>query len=211
MAPKLHLLPVLTLILLLNCFCEGSWWNPTRSKTFDRSLPPVNGTKPEIFQILPVDRTTFLPTNELWLHQIDMTKIFTAQGNRTSTSAADVTVKVKIVQMQKSNRELLATVFVGTVNLNSVNEAKITFKDDILLKSENMYEIRLFMPALHFVYSENLSTAPIKIRRIFGRSIVLSFFPSNVLDTTWNGKMSENDPSVSVGLVKRLHVKYTKF
>lgn len=210
MASKLDLLSVFVSILLCGNFCEAAFWNPIRSTIIDRTLPASNGTKSTDFHMLPVDRTTFIISKELWLHQIDLAKIFISNGNKTTNITDNVSVKAKIVQMSKNDRTLIATVYAGDVNLNSMDETKIVFKNDILLQRENLYEIRLFMPALNFVYSENLSVANYKIRRAFWRSIVLSFFPSNVIDTTANGA-EINEKNISVGLVKRLHVKYTKF
>lgn len=207
MESKLQLLSVFTLILFCGNFCgASSWWNPVRSATIDRTIPASNGTKPVDFHILPVDRTTFSVSKEILLHQIDMAKIFISNASQKTNITNDVTVKVKIVQMQINDRTFIATVYNGKIDLSSMNEAKITFKEDIPLKRDNMYEIRLFMPALNFVYSENLSTATHKIRRAFWRSIVTSFFPANV-----NFIENDNEKKISVGLVKRLHIKYTRF
>lgn len=211
MESKLQLLSVFTLILFCGKLCAASWWNPIRSATIDRAIPAANGTESNDFHILPVDRTTFSVSKELSLHQIDMTKIFTMNANEKSNLTNDVSVKVKIVQMLINDRTFVATVYNGNVNLSSMNEAKITFKDGIALKRGYMYEIRFFLPVLNFVYSENLSIATHKIWRPFLRSIVTSFFPSNVNfdDSPRNDDVHEK--KISVGLVKRLHYKYTRY
>lgn len=211
MESKLQLLSVFTLILCCGKLCAASWWNPIKSATIDRTIPAANGTESDDFHILPVDRTTFLVTKELLLHQIDMTKIFTMNANKKTNLTNDVSVRVKMVQMQKNDRTFVATVYDGKVNLSSTNEAKMIFKNDIALKREFLYEIQFFMPTLDFVYSENLSIATHKIWRPFLRSIVTSFFPSNVefLDRPTNEDV--NEKKISVGLVKRLHYKYSKF
>lgn len=145
------------------------------------------------------------------LNQIDMTKIFTMNANQKTNLTNDVPVKVKIVQMQKNDRTFVATVYSGNVNLSSTNEAKINFKGGIALKRDFLYEIRFFMPALNFVYSENLSIATHKIWRPFLRSIVTSFFPSNVDFLDCPTSDDANEKNVSVGMVKRLHYKYTRY
>lgn len=206
MESKLHLLSVFTLILFCGIFCEASWWNPERTAIIDRTIPTSNGTKTEDFHILPVDRTTFSVSKEIWLQQIDIAKIFLSNANHKTNITNDLSVKVKIVQMQINDRTFIATVFNGKVNLSSMNDAKIVFKENIPLKRNNMYEIQLFMPGLNFVYSDNLSIATHKIWRAFFRSIVTSFFPSNV-----NIDGTNNEKKISVGLVKRLLVKYTRF
>lgn len=213
MESKLQLLSVFTLFLFCgDNLCAASWWNPIRSATIDRGISaPGNGTASENFRILPVDRTTFLVSKEVLLHQIDIVKVFTMNANQKTNLTNDVSVQVKIVQMQKNDRTLVATVYNDKVNLSSLNEAKILFKEDIPLKRNYMYEIRFFMPAMDFVYSEHLSIATHKIWRTFLRSIVTSFFPSNVnfVDGQMNGNAGEK--KISVGLVKRLQYKYTKF
>lgn len=207
MESKLHLLSVFTLILISGKISAASWWNPERTAILDRTIPATNDTKPEDSYILPVDRTTFSVSKEVRLQQIDIAKIFTKNAAGQKTNVTDnVSVKVKIVQMQINDRTFIATVFNGKANLSSMNDTKITFKDGIPLKRYNMYEIQLFMPALNFVYSDNLSIATHKIWRAFLRSIVTSFFPSNV-----NIGGSDGEKKISVGLVKRLHYKYTKF
>lgn len=213
MESKLQLLSVFTLILYCGNLCSASWWNPMRSAIIDRTIaPPENDTESGNFHILPVDRTTFSVSKELWLHQIDMAKIFTINENQKTNLTHDLMVKVKIVQMQINDRTFIATIYNGNVNLSSLNEAKIVFKEDISLKRGFMYEIRFFMPELNFVYSENLSIATHKIWRAFWRSIVTTFFPSNINfidDSRISGNV--NEKKISVGLVKRLHYKYTKF
>lgn len=212
MESKLPLLSVFMLILFFCKLCEAkSWWNPIQSATLDRTIPATNGTEPDNFHILPVDRTTFTVTKELLLHQIDMTKIFTMNANQKTNLTDDVSVKVKIVQMQINDRTFVATVYSGSVNLSSINETKLNFKDDIALKRNYMYEIRFFMPAMNFVYSENLGIATHKIWRPFLRSIVTSFFPSNVnfVESPTNDAVHEK--KISFGMVKRLHYKYTRF
>ena len=70
-----------------------------------------------------------------------------------------------------------------------MQEAEITFDGDILIKSGIMHEIQLFMPALNFVYSEELRTVDYVInRQILWRSIVMSFYPSNIGDDITNEK-----------------------
>lgn len=206
MESKLHLLSVFTLILIGNSFCEASWWNPEQTAILDRTILVSNCSESEDSQILPVDRTTFTVSKEVWLQQIDIAKVFISNASQRTNLTDDVAVKVKIVQMRINDRTFIANVFKGQVNVSSMNDAKITFQDGIALKRYNMYEIQLFMPALNFVHSDNLSIATHKIWRAFFRSIVTSFFPSNV------GIIgTDNKKKISVGLVKRLHFKYTKF
>lgn len=208
----MQLLPSILTLLLLLCgnFCKALRLNPTRSATIDRSVPAANDTA-EDFHILPVDRTTFSISREIWLHQIDLAKIFISNASQKINVTNGVPVKVKIVQMHINDRKYIAAVYIGNVELSSMNEARITFESDILLKPRNMYEIQLFMPAFNFIYSENLSIKTQKIRRLlFWRSIIMSFFPSNVDDTTANG-VNISEQSISVGLVKRFHIKYKKF
>lgn len=201
------------LILFCGKLCEAkSWWNPIRSATIDRAIPAANGTEPDDFHILPVDRTTFTVSKEVLLHQIDMTKIFAMNAKKKTNLTNDVSVKVKIVQMQMNDRTFVATVYSGNVDLSSMNETKLNFEQGIALKRNYMYEIRFFMPALNFVYSENIGIATHRIWRPFLRSIVTSFFPSNVnlMKSSTNKGVSE-DNKISFGMVKRLHYKYTRF
>lgn len=201
------LLSVFAFSLLCGNFCVASWWNPMRSATIDRSMPATNDTRD--FHILPVDRTTFSISKGVWLQQIDMSKIFISNASRNVNVPNNVSVKVKIVQMHLNDRRFKAAVYIGNVTLSSINETKIVFQSDILLQSGNMYEIQLFMPALNFIYSENLSVKPYKIRRLtFWRSIVMSFFPANVVDSSTPIE-NISKMKISVGLVKRIHLKYT--
>lgn len=212
MSLKLALLSIIWLILSQSDFTEAnsitkSWWNPIRSTIIDRSL--AGQDTPGSYHILSVDRTAFSVNRPISLHQFDISKIFVE--NSTGKSVVDdVPVKIKIMEKYLDDMRDKAVVFVGMATLNSTNEARIQVSPEIQLTPKRMYEIRLAMPALNFLYDEPLGMQQHRIERLFWRTIVIDFYQNNVVDRPID--MAENSThEVSRGMVKRLHVKYTKF
>lgn len=183
-----------------------SWWNPNRTAIIDRSLSD-NGTS-SYYRILPVDRTTFSLTRKVWLHQIDIAQIFTNSSNR-KVLVESLPVKVKIIEKMIHDMRDKAIVFVGNVILNSTSEARIEFSPDITLTPSNMYEVRFFMPAMNFIYDEHLSVQEFVIKRQLWSSIRTSFYRTNIVDKP--PFHNQHIDRISGGIVKRIHIKYSRF
>lgn len=173
-----------------------------KTAVIDRSLPD-DGT-PNYYHILPVDRTTFSVSRKVWLHRIDIAKIFGLISNE-KVPIDNVSVKVKITEKYLNDMKDKAVVFVGNVVLNSTSEARIKFSPEIVLTPEHMYEIRFLMPAQNFIYDEQLSVKGQQIKRKLWSAIRTSFYRTNIADKP------SGEEKISYGMVKRIYIKYKRF
>lgn len=184
---------------------ENSGWIPKRTAVVDRVM--TGYTSPGYF-VLPVDRTAFSINYPAWLVQFDISRVYVANASNFD-SVDDIQVKVKIVEKYLSDMHDKEVVFVGQVTLNSTNEASIKLNSEIWLNPKSMYEIRLAMPSYNFAYNENFNIKEQRVKRHLWRTLILTYYQNNIVDPPFDA--AKNKLEVSRGMVKRLHLKYSKF
>lgn len=186
-------------------------WNPNRTVIVDRTAVSGPPHQSPGYFILGVDRTTFSVDRPLWLQQFDIVKIF-ADDPTTQRHVHRIPVKIKIRKIPEGDvkdGDAIETVFTGHAHLNSTHETVINVFSKVLLKPQFLYEIRLKMPErAHFIYNDYLDIREHKISRFFSKSILVNFYQHN---PTVHHSRDDVKRTVSHGMVKRLHFKYSWF
>lgn len=189
---------------------ENSRWIPKRTAIVDRLM--ADHPSPGYF-VLPVDRTAFSINYPAWLFQIDISTVYNSSSSNSSNfvPVGNVPVKVKIIEKYLSDMHDKEIVFVGQVKLNSTHERSIKFNPEIWLNPKSMYEIRLAMPSYNFVYNDNFNIKEQRIKQHLWRSLILTYYQNNIVDPPFDYPFASTTLEVSHGMVKRLHLKYSKF
>lgn len=223
---------------LLICLCVGSGilllnngiaesvqtgrfiWNPNRTVIIDRTVDvsdqhhhhhhhhQLSG-----YFILGVDRTTFSVDRPLWLQQFDIVKVF-ANDPPNERQVHRIPIKIKIRKIPEGDLkegDVIETVYTGQAHLNSTHDTTVNVFSKVLLKPGFLYEIRLKMPErTHFMYKDCLDIREHKITRFFSKSILVNFYQHNPTVRSHNNR-DDVKQTVSHGMVKRLHLKYSWF
>lgn len=202
----------LVILPFASAFCDENLHckfglNPNRTAVADRV---ILGSPSVAYAVLPVDRTAFSINYSAWLYQFDISKIFISDSI-ADIPVDDVPVKMKIVEKNLSDMQDKAVVFVGKIMLNSTQEAKIKLSPEIHLQPKSMYEIRLFMPTHTFMYKENLNLKEIRIQRRLWRSLIITFYQNNIAEKSTADNVDKDIQQISHGMVKRLHLKFSKY
>lgn len=230
--PLLVFLCVGSGILLLNngiaeaALTERFSWNPNRTVIVDRTVDVIDHHHPHIhhhhqqqqrsgYFILGVDRTTFSVDRPLWLQQFDIVKVFGNDQTNVERHVHRVPIKIKIRKIPEGDlkeADVIETVYTGHAMLNSTHETTVNVFSKVLLKPGFLYEVRLKMPErTPLMYKDTLDIREHKITRFFSKSILVNFYQHNpTVQRTQNSNVDVKQ-TVSHGMVKRLHLKYSWF
>lgn len=230
--PLLVFLCVGSGILLLNngiaetALNERFSWNPNRTVIVDRTVDVIDHHHPHHhhhqqqqqrsgYFILGVDRTTFSVDRPLWLQQFDIVKVFGNDQTNVERHVHRVPIKIKIRKIPEGDlkeADVIETVFTGHAMLNSTHETTVHVFSKVLLKPGFLYEVRLKMPErTPLMYKDNLDIREHKITRFFSKSILVNFFQHNPTVQRPHNSNVDVKQTVSHGMVKRLHLKYSWF
>lgn len=212
-------------ILLLNngiaetALNERFSWNPNRTVIVDRTVAVSEHHHRHQhhhhhgYFILGVDRTTFSVDRPLWLQQFDIVKVFANDPVNRHVHRIPVKIKIrKIPEGDLKEADVIETVFTGHALLNSTHDTTVNVFSKVLLKPGFLYEIRLKMPErTHLMYKEYLDIREHKITRFFSKSILVNFYQHNPTIRSQSSNRDDVKQTVSHGMVKRLHLKYSWF
>lgn len=226
--PLLMFLCVASGILLLNngiaetALTERFSWNPNRTVIVDRTVDVSDHHHHHHQQhsghfILGVDRTTFSVDRPLWLQQFDIVKVFGNDQPNVERPVQRIPIKIKIRKIPEGDlkeSDVIENVFTGQALLNSTHETTVHVFSKVLLKPGFLFEIRLKMPErTPLMYKDNLDIREHKITRFFSKSILVNFYQHNptIQRSHNNNRNVDVKQTVSHGMVKRLHLKYSWF
>lgn len=197
-------------------------WNPNRTVIVDRTVDvsdhhhhhhhhhQLSG-----YFILGVDRTTFSVDRPLWLQQFDIVKVFANDPTMNDRNVHRIPIKIKIRKIPEGDLkegDVIETVYTGHALLNSTHDTTVNIFSKVLLKPGFLYEIRLKMPErAHFMYKDCLDIREHKITRFFSKSILVNFYQHNPTVRISHNNRDDVKQTVSHGMVKRLHLKYSWF
>lgn len=228
--PVLVFLCVGSGILLLNngiaetALTERFSWNPNRTVIVDRTVDVSDQHHSHHhhhqhsgYFILGVDRTTFSVDRPLWLQQFDIAKVFGNDQPNVERPVHRIPIKIKIRKIPEGDlkeADVIETVYTGHALLNSTHDTTVNVFSKVLLKPGFLFEIRLKMPErTPLMYKECLDIREHKITRFFSKSILVNFYQHNptIQRTHSNNRDVDVRQTVSHGMVKRLHLKYSWF
>lgn len=160
------------------------------------------------FYLHPIDRTTFQVNRQVWLQKFDIAPIF-AYHPTVGGSINKVPVHVRIIQLSQTNHEKSEYIFIGKTLLNSTHDVRVNVTE-ILLNPDSIYEIQLEMPEnMRLMYHDVLGIQEYKLSRVIGRTVKVEFFQHNLAIRP--PFVCGSKRKLSQGMVKRIHLKYSRF
>lgn len=163
------------------------------------------------YYILPVDKTAFRVSQVVYLYQFDVPKIYIYDPVTDQIPTQDVNVRVRLIEYSKAEGHE-QVLYNEQIILNSKRDGKFRVSNvngrPIVLKPQYLYHFQLDLPEnVQLMYSDVLELKEYSHLVSGNNYIRMKFYQHNTIakppGITGDRRLQ------SLGLVKRLHLKYS--